>query len=103
MKNHIVLFILVVCGGVVLARNIPYNRSKPPSLPLVSAYGIAMSALGHSTNDFYCVGASLGTSVPPPHDGEWLFEFSSTNGVSKFVTVEFSGKAHIEKTPPIRT
>jgi hypothetical protein len=101
MKYRIVSFILFVCVGVVLARNITYNHSKPPKLPLGSAYGIAMSALGQSTNDFHCVGASLGIAWSP--DGEWLFEFSSTNGVTKFVTVEFGGKTHIEKAPLTRT
>ena len=91
------LFVLLVCAGVLFARIMPYNRSKPPRLPLGPAYDIAIKALGQATNEFHCVGAALSISFSP--DGEWLFSFSSTNGTQKWVTVEFGGKTHIEVEP----
>jgi hypothetical protein len=95
MKVRIILFAMLICAGVLFARNILYNRSVAPRLPLDSAYKIAMTTLGQATNEFYCVGAGLAISFSP--DGEWLFSFSSTNGTPKYVTVEFDGKTHVER------
>ena len=97
MKIRITLLILLVCTGALVARNIAYNHSKPPRLPLGPAYDIATAALGQATNEFHCVSAQLAIALSP--DGEWFFGFCSTNGTQKFVTVEFDGKTHIEETP----
>ena len=94
MKARIIILVLLVCTGTLLAGLIGYDASKPPRLPLGAAYNIATKAMGQSTNQFYCIGARLLISYSP--DGEWVFDFSSTNGVSKRVTVEFDGKTHID-------
>jgi len=90
MKTRITLFVLLVCTGILFARNIAYNHSKPPRLPLGQAYDVALTTLGQATNDFHCVAASVAISFSP--DGEWFFTFSSTNGTEKYVTVFFDGK-----------
>ncbi|MDR3457549.1 MAG: hypothetical protein P4N60_08895 [Verrucomicrobiae bacterium] len=95
MKIRIILFATLICAGVLFARNMLYNHSITPRLPLDSAYKIAMTTLGQATNDFHCVGAGLAISFSP--DGEWLFSFCSTNGNNRYVTVEFDGKTHVEQ------
>ena len=71
-----------------------YNLSKPPTLALPTAYYYAVAALGYETNQFHCISANVATSFSP--EGEWFFTFCSTNSKSKWVTVEFSGKTHVE-------
>jgi hypothetical protein len=100
MKTRITLLVLLLCTGALLARNIAYNHSKPPRLPLGQAYDIAMTTLGQATNQFHCVSAGLAISFSP--DGEWFFSFCSTNGTQKYVTVEFDGKTHIEGPELVR-
>ena len=97
MKTRITLLILLACAGVLFASNRVYNHAVPPKLPLGQAYDIAISSLEQATNEFHCVGASLAAHFS--NDGEWLFEFSSTNATAKWVTVEFGGKTHIEASP----
>ena len=94
MKTRITLLILLVCAGALFASNRLYNHSVPPKLSLGQAYDMAVSSLGQATNEFHCVGASLAAHFS--NDGEWLFEFSSTNVTEKWVTVEFGGKTHTE-------
>jgi len=70
----------------------PYNKTKPPSMPLPVAYACAVVALGSDTNQFHCVSASITTEFTP--EGEWYFTFYSTNVNSepKLIAVEFNGK-----------
>ncbi len=70
----------------------PYNKSKPPSLPLPAAYERAISTLGAATNEFHCISANITTEFTP--EGEWYFTFYSTNSnvAPKFIAVEFNGK-----------
>jgi hypothetical protein len=74
----------------------PYGNAKPPSLSLPIAYERAMTALGVATNQFHCLSAQVTTDFGA--DGEWQFEFYSTNSPPrpKWVSVEFNGKIHIE-------
>jgi len=100
MKIRITLLVFLVCTGGLFASNGLYNDSVTPKLPLDLAYDIAVSSLGQATNEFHCVGASLASHFS--NDGEWLFDFHSTNAMAKWnatekwVTVEFDGKTHIE-------
>ena len=94
MKTRITLLILLFCAGILVASNRVYNPAVPPKMPLDQAYDMAVCSLGVATNEFHCVGASLAAHYS--NDGEWLFDFSSTNATQKWVTVEFGGKTHIE-------
>lgn len=69
----------------------PYDKSKPPKMPLPIAYERAITALGPETNQFHCVSATITTEFS--EDG-WYLTFCSTNSkvVPKLVVVEFSGK-----------
>ena len=102
--RHIVL--IVVASSTTLFASLvqPWNNAKPATLSLPAAYRIATGALGSSpystTNQFHCISAAIySDAVVSPHGG-WLFTFCSTNTkpVSKYVTVEFSGRFHIEDT-----
>ena len=75
---------------------VPYNNSEAPGLSLPVAYSAAMAALGSTTNQFHCLSARVATDYGA--DVEWQFTFYSTNlpSKSKWVTVEFNGKIHIE-------
>ena len=78
----------------------PWDNSQAPTLSLPAAYGLATTALGVATNQFHCISATIYTeAVVSPHGG-WLFALCSTNKppTSKYVTVEFSGKVHVEDT-----
>jgi hypothetical protein len=70
----------------------PYDKSKPPKMPLPTAYVKAMIALGSDTNQFHCVSAIITTEFST--DGEWYFTFCSTNSkvMPKLIAVEFDGK-----------
>ena len=95
MKLKLTLLTFLALTTVLFASlSIPYNNSKSPSLSLPDAYGRATTALGSVTNQFHCISASVATSFSP--DGEWFFTFCSTNSKSKWVTVEFNGKVHVE-------
>jgi hypothetical protein len=96
-KTRLTILSFGVFAAVVFATNItPYDNAKPPSLALPVAYERAMSALGSATNQFHCLKAQVTTDFGA--DGEWQFEFYSTNSPSrpKWVTVEFNGKIHVE-------
>jgi hypothetical protein len=69
----------------------PYDKSKPPKMPLPVAYASAMAALGSATNRFHCVSATITTEFP---DDGWYFNFCSTNSkvMPKLIVIEFNGK-----------
>ena len=95
MKLKLSILTFLVLSFVVFASvRVPIDYAKRPSLALPAAYEQAMQALGPSTNQFFCIAASISTSFSS--DGEWFFTFSSTNSISKWVTVEFNGKTHVE-------
>lgn len=80
---------------VFAARSWPYDNAKPPAMSLPAGYELAVSALGSATNEFHCVSATISTDFGSPG---WFFTFCSTNTPpkSKWVTVEFGGKVHVE-------
>jgi hypothetical protein len=91
MKRIIItLAILALPSGFAFARLVAWPNTKPPTLPMPEAYGLAEQALGSATNVFYCVHAN--TQVAFTLNGEWLFGFSSTNGALKDVVVPFDKK-----------
>jgi hypothetical protein len=95
MKLKLIIPIILASTMILFASiSVPYNNSKPPSLPLPVAYEDAMTALGSATNQFHCISASVATSFSP--GGEWFFTFYSTNSRPRWVTVEFNGKIHVE-------
>ena len=95
MKPKFILLILLAMTAVLFASAIiPYDNAKSPALPLPIAYDLAISALGVETNHFHCISANVETTFS--RDGEWFFTFYSTNSKPKWVTVEFSGKTHVE-------
>jgi len=101
MKTRYILLGLVALATTVLASIVmPYDTSKPPSLTIPAGYELAVSALGTATNQFHCISASIYTDAVVSPQGGWLFTFRSTNAPpkSKFVTVEFGGKVHVEDT-----
>jgi hypothetical protein len=93
----IILLALVITTTLVFARLMPYNRKQPPRLPLQDACSLAMTALGTATNQFYCLSAQ--TMVARSPDGEWLFEFTNTNGAEKHVFVFFDKTTQIVDGP----
>ncbi len=93
----IVLSALGLASGIVLARNIAYNRRQPPRLPLPEACRLATQALGTATNQFYCLDAHVAIMRSP--DGEWLFDFAATNGAEKHVFVFFDKTAQVVDGP----
>ena len=98
--RHIILGLVALAAAVFASPVVPYDTTKPPSLTLPAGYELAVSALGSATNQFHCISASIYTDAVVSPLGGWLFPFSSTNTPpkSKFVTVEFSGKVHVEDT-----
>jgi len=103
MKHFILAFaVLIIAGSFALFASLvqPWDNAKPPTLSLPAAYEVATTALGSATNEFHCISASIySDAVVSPHGG-WLFTFCSTNTppTSKYVTVEFGGKFHVEDT-----
>ena len=98
--RHVALVAVCFATPLFASSVVPYDNSKPPSLSLPAAYEVATTALGSATNQLHCVSAAIYTdAVVSPHGG-WLFKFCSTNKppTSKYVTVEFTGKFHVEDT-----
>jgi hypothetical protein len=96
--RHVALVVIGFATVLFASSVVPYDNSKPPSLSLPAAYEVATTALGSATNQFHCISAAIQTdAIVSPHGG-WFFTFCSTNKppISKFVTVEFSGKVHVE-------
>lgn len=95
MKTRYILLGLAALATTVFAQvsgppNGPdYDNSKPPTLPLPTAYQFAFTALGTATNQLYCVEAHLTRAWGQPR---WSFTFSSTNKTQKIMTVDFEGK-----------
>lgn len=99
MKTRYVVLVSIVFATVLFAASVvPYDNAKPPNLSLPAAYEIATTALGVATNRFHCISAVIHNDAIVSPQGGWLFTFCSTNKppVSKYVTVEFSGKFHVE-------
>jgi hypothetical protein len=95
MKLKLLLLISIIITTVVWANLVvPYNNAKPPGLSLSAAYNDALAALGDETNQLHCVSANIESSFSS--DGDWLFVFYTTNAKPKWVTIEFSGKTHVE-------
>lgn len=102
-KIQIICAVILICGGVLYAEmDVPYDNSKPPELSLPDAYNSAAVALGSDTNQFHCISAKIETRFSP--QGEWFFTFCSTNASAqlRWVSVEFNGKAHVQKDLPPR-
>jgi len=96
MKNDIFLGLLVFPTAVLASLvGQPYDKSKSPTLPLPSAYQLAVAALGSTTNQFHCVGASITTDFGAPR---WSFTFYSTNSPPRWkcMTVDFEGKTEAD-------
>jgi len=93
-KISSLILVLGIAIAVSASISIPYNNAKSPSLSLPLAYNQALQALGPLTNDFHCVAANVETSFS--RDGEWFFTFYSTNAKPKWISVEFTGKIHVE-------
>jgi hypothetical protein len=91
--RYIILGLVVISTTVFASLVIPYDKSKPPALPLPDAYRLAATTLGSLTNRFHCISAV----IPDFGQEAWLFTFCSTNTPprSKFVTVYFSGKVDV--------
>jgi hypothetical protein len=93
MKTRYILFGLLVVSTVVLANIVvPWDNTKPPTLPLPVAYQLAVTKLGSATNQFHCVSAKLSNDFGGPG---WYFAFFSTNAASmipRVFCVEFDGK-----------
>ncbi len=92
MKTRYILLSLVILATALFAQvggAPPYDNSKPPTLPLPTAYQFAFTALGPATNQLYCVEAHLTMDWGQPR---WSFTFSSTNKTQKIMTVDFAGK-----------
>ena len=96
MKRFTLIFgmVTLLAAGVAFARLHSYDETKPPHLALPDAYSLAMQAMGGKTNQFYCLGGDVLLSGSP--DGEWLFTFSSTNNLKKYVFVFFDKKTHVQ-------
>jgi hypothetical protein len=76
---------------VALARIVvPWDNTKPPTLPLPVAYQLAVAKLGSATNQFHCVDARLSNDFGGPG---WYFDFYSTNSslLPRIFCVEFNG------------
>ena len=93
----VILLVIGIAVSLVYARNIGYNHRNPPRLPLQEAYPCAMRALGNDTNTFYCLDARVAIIRSP--DGEWIFDFESTNGAVKTVFVFFDKTTQINNGP----
>ena len=95
MKTRYILLGLFAIATTVFARfpSAPYDRTKPPSLPLPAAYQMAITALGQATNQFHYVSASASAELSSPG---WKFSFFSTNAsvLPKCFYVEFEGKVY---------
>jgi hypothetical protein len=100
--RHIVLVVFVSSTALFASLVQPWDNAKPATLSLPAAYKIAAGALGSSTysatNQFHCISAAIYSDAVVSPYGGWLFTFCSTNKqpISKYVTVEFSGRFHIE-------
>jgi hypothetical protein len=69
----------------------PYDAKSPPPLPLVEAYGVAMSYVGSATNQLWCVSAScLDIGTNSNYMTHWTFGFSNTNSQITPVIVFFN-------------
>jgi hypothetical protein len=91
MKTRYILLGLLVVSMAVFARAfVPWDKTKPPALPLPVAYQLAVTKLGSATNQFHCVSASISTEFSTPG---WDFAFYSTNAsvIPRFLCVEFDG------------
>jgi hypothetical protein len=94
MKRKAFLFLALPLAVALASETRSYNRAKAAAIPLPVAYEHAMTALGAKTNEFHCVSASITADFAP--EGEWQFVFYSTNSRPKWVTIEFTGKVHVE-------
>ena len=91
MKARYILLGLLAVSTVVLARIvIPWDNTKPPTLPLPLAYQLAATTLGSATNQFHCVTARLSNDFGGPG---WYFYFYSTNAsvMQRCFCVKFDG------------
>jgi hypothetical protein len=96
MKIRHASLILLSSATVLFATPIVlYDNAKPPTMSLPTGYGLAMTSLGSTTNQFHCISATISTDFGSPG---WFFTFCATNTppTYKWVTVEFDGRVHVE-------
>jgi hypothetical protein len=98
--RYLVLAVLTFCTVLFASICQPWETAKPAPLALPEAYNLATHALDSTTNGFHCVSASIYSDAVVSPYGGWLFTFYSTNKppITKYVTVEFNGKIHVEET-----
>ncbi len=79
----------------VQARNAVYDSKVRPKMALTTALALADKALGKDAKTFYCVGAGLGKTRAL--DGDWLLNFASASGDTRFVDVGFDHHVWVHK------
>ncbi len=95
----VALLLLVGAVGVASARYVWRPAHIPPRLTLPAAYEKAVKELGSLTNRFHCLSASA-RAVQFSLDGEWQFQFFSTNKDFRLVIVPFQGKVIVLQEYP---
>jgi hypothetical protein len=82
----------IIVSAYAYLANTPYDKTKPPTMSLPSAYSLAIATVGSATNHFHCVSAVVNNELIS--GGEWYFTFYSTNSkaMPKLIAVGFNGK-----------
>jgi hypothetical protein len=100
--RHVILIVFGFTTALIASICQGWDTTKPAPLSLPDAYKIATAALDSSpssaTNQFHCISSAIYSDPIVSPNGGWLFTFYSTNKppISKYVTVEFSGRFHVE-------
>jgi hypothetical protein len=101
MKRTIAIIIVTgLLTSVLLAMNLLIDRKAVPAISLPDAYSEAVQALGAIAPRFHCTDGFLQHSKT--YEGEWQFDFYTTNGETKcvFVPLDKKIKPLVFDTPP---
>jgi hypothetical protein len=99
MKKLICIFALVALnvGSLVAEMSVPCFA--PPPIELTEALSIAVKAFGTNSSQFHCVFAAANyfplSSSSTNMDGQWSFEFTTTNHQQQIVWVSFRTKTAV--------
>jgi len=95
MKKTISVVIMVlvfICVGICFAKRAVWDSTKRPGLSIVHGHARALDALGKTSDEFYCLSASISSN-------SWTYYFSSEQGDYRWVRVAFNGSTRVTHPP----
>ena len=98
-RIFILVFYIALTGSLVFGMCVAWKDRMRPPIALSQAVDLAEKALGADAKTFYCIRAIVAETGGK--GGDWTLEYSSQEGVHRWVIVGMDGKVSILKGAPV--